>query len=314
MRLEQSTQITTILLITFLAAALIGGALFLGNAFNSAIQTTPTPTAIPEPTEEVTGTPSTTETPEATGTPATLQPNPATEQTPVAAKWTGLLQLHAQTNDEVRLGVIEAIFIDVISGRVTYLVFKPSPEGAQAFPVAVPWQAVSGFSAADALALLDVDLATLQAAPAVDPQQFGELLTDPAWDEGVRSYWSGSTSLPAQATPPTQEQAVASLGQTLVGVQVQTTDGTEIGEVRGFLVDLATGDLAYIVVSLDGDAVAIPWQRVAQVETGPDIVLLNVGIQAVDAAPRVRLDDWPDLIIDPSWDAPIGDYWSSVAD
>jgi sporulation protein YlmC with PRC-barrel domain len=90
---------------------------------------------------------------------------------------------------------------------------------------------------------------------------------------------------------------------TLVGNKVKNLDGEDLGKIEDIVIDLASGRVAYAVVSFgggfmhSGKFLAIPWPSLA-VDQGDKKVILNVPKDTLESAEGFDKDNWPDLADD----------------
>ncbi|HEY2384083.1 MAG TPA: BON domain-containing protein [Terriglobia bacterium] len=103
----------------------------------------------------------------------------------------------------------------------------------------------------------------------------------------------------------------------LLHEQVRNTAGENLGKIEDIVVDPATGNIQYAVLSFGGvlgtgtKLFAVPWPLLRLSNTG-DYIFLNVARGTLERAPGFDRDHWPDFS-DPAWRRSIHDYYGSPA-
>ena len=91
------------------------------------------------------------------------------------------------------LGSVKELMIDVLSGRVAYVVLSVGGFlgiGDRLF--AIPWEAVNVDEDRQCL-IVDIDKQRLENAPGFDKDNWPDM-ADASWSSGVRTYWTGGLS------------------------------------------------------------------------------------------------------------------------
>lgn len=100
---------------------------------------------------------------------------------------------------------------------------------------------------------------------------------------------------------------------TLTGDKVTNAEGEDLGKVEDIMINLDSGEVAYVVLSFGGilglgDKLhAIPWDAL-RVDTVNKQVVLNVHKAKLETAPGFDKDHWPDMA-DPAFHAQIGSHY-----
>jgi hypothetical protein len=100
---------------------------------------------------------------------------------------------------------------------------------------------------------------------------------------------------------------------TLAGDSVRNPAGEDLGKVEEIMLDVATGRVAYAVLSFGGflgmgsKLFAVPWDALALDEDNHEFVL-NVDKQKLENAPGFDKDNWPDMA-DRTWGSSIYTYY-----
>jgi len=100
---------------------------------------------------------------------------------------------------------------------------------------------------------------------------------------------------------------------TLAGDHVRNPEGEDLGKVEEIMLDVATGRVAYAVLSFGGflgmgsKLFALPWEALTLDEDNHEFVL-NVSKQKLENAPGFDKDNWPDMA-DTSWGSTIYSYY-----
>ena len=178
------------------------------------------------------------------------------------------------------------------------------------------------------------DAQQLSGAPAFT-QDMLPPLGQPAsdWDSAIRSYWgesgtsaSGSTTeMPTvaatQVTAPTTGSSTTTpglqgviLASKVIGYSIGPNN-QPIASVEDVIVDVNSGDLKYVVLSLSGiqglNNVLIPIPpQVLGYDTQNQTFTIDVDPQALQNAPNFAQGNFP-LTTQPNWDANIQSFWQS---
>jgi hypothetical protein len=90
---------------------------------------------------------------------------------------------------------------------------------------------------------------------------------------------------------------------------------TTWGKVRDLAIDLATGRVAYLVLSYGGvlgiadKLFAVPW-RAVRIDEDRTVFVLDVDKRRLELAPGFDKDHWPDMA-DPAWGAGIDQFYAT---
>ncbi len=96
---------------------------------------------------------------------------------------------------------------------------------------------------------------------------------------------------------------------TLMGNDVYNTAGESLGTIKEFMIEMASGRIAYAVLSFGGflgmgdRLFAVPWQAL-QLDTENKRFTLNVSKEKLKNAPGFDKDHWPSMA-DTSWSTPV---------
>jgi sporulation protein YlmC with PRC-barrel domain len=100
---------------------------------------------------------------------------------------------------------------------------------------------------------------------------------------------------------------------TLTGDRVRNTAGDDLGKIEEIMIDLASGRVAYAVLSFGGflgigdKLFMVPWGALAVDQSAHEFVL-EVRREQLENAPGFDKDNWPD-IADPDYGRDIQAYW-----
>ena len=92
---------------------------------------------------------------------------------------------------------------------------------------------------------------------------------------------------------------------TLMGNDVYNKDGEDLGDIKEFMIDMASGRIAYAVLSFGGilglgdKLFAVPWKALT-LDTGNKRFTLNVPKDTLKDAPGFNKDSWPSMA-DKAW-------------
>ena len=104
---------------------------------------------------------------------------------------------------------------------------------------------------------------------------------------------------------------------TLLGNDVYNADGEDLGDIKEFMIDMATGKVAYAVLSFGGllgmgdKLFAVPWAALA-LDTENKRFVLDVQKERLENAPGFDKDQWPDMA-DATWARGIHAFYGSSA-
>lgn len=98
----------------------------------------------------------------------------------------------------------------------------------------------------------------------------------------------------------------------LSGFSVKNGEGEDLGKIEDLAIDVASGRIAYAVLSFGGllgignKYFAVPWEALTL--HGNEVILLDVDKEKLKNAPGFDKDDWPDMA-DRQWGASIYTYY-----
>jgi len=232
-----------------------------------------------------------------------------------------------------RIGQIDELIVDIETGEWTYVIVLPDeaadlgeallpmPAIILSYEEALDDEALDDASAdedlADTLVVTSNSTAIAQAPRLVAPDD--ELPTaDPLWYTTYYDYWS-SFGYPAADTfypngvntYPGSPMAVSELQ----GRPVFNPAGEELATIRDLIFDDGFANYATLDFhehSLAGDITSIVplYVLIYNIESEQFVLDQERGI--LTNMPRVDPETWPDLLIDPAWDAAIVEYWETL--
>ena len=100
---------------------------------------------------------------------------------------------------------------------------------------------------------------------------------------------------------------------TLAGYRVRSTENDDLGTIEEIMIDPATGQLAYAVLSFGGalglgdKLYVIPW-NLLRLNPEDRVLVLGCDSAWLRDAPAFQQDDWPDFG-DERWEREIDDYY-----
>ncbi|HEX2965035.1 MAG TPA: PRC-barrel domain-containing protein [Syntrophorhabdaceae bacterium] len=100
---------------------------------------------------------------------------------------------------------------------------------------------------------------------------------------------------------------------TLTGDRVRNRSDEDLGKVEEIMIDLESGNIAYVVLSYGGvlgvgeKLFAVPWKAFEISEEEHEFIL-DASKDKLDRAPGFDKDNWPDAS-DPSWYGDSDSYW-----
>lgn len=105
---------------------------------------------------------------------------------------------------------------------------------------------------------------------------------------------------------------------TLTGENVYNTQDDHLGDIKEFMLDMRTGQVAYAVMSVGGlfsigeKLFAVPWDAL-KLDTVNKRFVLDVAKERFESAPGFDSNDWPDMA-DQEWSDRIRTYYGSTAE
>lgn len=102
---------------------------------------------------------------------------------------------------------------------------------------------------------------------------------------------------------------------TLMGNDVYNKDGEDLGDIKEFMIDMATGRIAYAVLSFGGllglgdKLFAVPWPALT-LDTVNKRFTLNVPKATLKDAPGFNKDHWP-AMADKAWAAGVHSFYGT---
>jgi len=132
--------------------------------------------------------------------------------------------------------------------------------------------------------------------------------------EGVAGNNTGANDTVQDTTTSRdrRRRRVLSAG-TLAGDRVRNAAGEDLGKVEEIMIDLASGRVAYIVLSFGGflgigdKLFAVPWKAL-RIDEGEHQFVLDVDRKTLESAPGFDKDNWPDMA-DPAFGAAIHEHY-----
>jgi hypothetical protein len=102
---------------------------------------------------------------------------------------------------------------------------------------------------------------------------------------------------------------------TLTGEDVYNELEEKLGDIKEFMLDMSTGEVAYAVLSFGGimgigeKLFAVPFDAL-KLDTANKRFILNVDKDRLQTAPGFDKDDWPDMA-DPTWASGIRSFYGT---
>ena len=103
---------------------------------------------------------------------------------------------------------------------------------------------------------------------------------------------------------------------TLLGNDVYNSDGEDLGDIKEFMIDMASGRVSYAVLSFGGmlgfgdKLFAVPWQAVT-LDTANKRFTLAVPKDRLKDAPGFDKDHWPTMA-DPEWASGVHRFYGTT--
>jgi sporulation protein YlmC with PRC-barrel domain len=105
---------------------------------------------------------------------------------------------------------------------------------------------------------------------------------------------------------------------TLAGDSVKNSAGEDLGKVDEIMIDIASGRVAYVVLSFGGflrmgnKLFAVPWNALT-IDEDKKCFIFEIDKSKLENAPGFDKDNWPDMA-DPAWGAQIYSYYGRKPD
>ncbi|MBA3537437.1 MAG: PRC-barrel domain-containing protein [Tatlockia sp.] len=102
----------------------------------------------------------------------------------------------------------------------------------------------------------------------------------------------------------------------VVGVEVENTQGENLGKIEALMVDKSSGKVAYVVLSFGGflgmgdKLFAMPW-HIFSFNPEREKFIISLSKEKLQNSPGFDKDHWPDMTSS-SWTNSIRDYYSDV--
>jgi sporulation protein YlmC with PRC-barrel domain len=124
----------------------------------------------------------------------------------------------------------------------------------------------------------------------------------PTESAGVESGKGFADSEKAEENPRNQENRIRRVlgASTLTGDSVRNTAGEDLGKIEEIMLDLASGRVAYAVLSFGGflgigdKLFMVPWSALTVDQSAHEFVL-DVKREALEQAPGFDKNNWPDM-------------------
>jgi sporulation protein YlmC with PRC-barrel domain len=103
---------------------------------------------------------------------------------------------------------------------------------------------------------------------------------------------------------------------TLEGDAVRNSAGEDLGTVDEIMIDIASGQVAYAVLSFGGflrmgnKLFAVPWSALS-VDEDEKCIILDVDKRTLETAPGFDKDNWPDMA-DKSWGTEVYRHYGAI--
>jgi sporulation protein YlmC with PRC-barrel domain len=101
--------------------------------------------------------------------------------------------------------------------------------------------------------------------------------------------------------------------KTLIGDTAWSFDGDYLGKIKEVMIDLQSGRVAYVVLSIGGllgigeKLFAVPWDSLL-IDEGNKQFVVDATLRQLENVPGFAKDKWPDAA-DPDWRAQIHGYY-----
>jgi sporulation protein YlmC with PRC-barrel domain len=216
------------------------------------------------------------------------------------------------------LGHIEEVVIDAATGDIAYAVLAFGEflgVGGKLF--ALPWHVLQQPDKGQTFRL-EMTAEQLKKAPGFDKEQWPDM-EERHWTDAIHAYYGRPPYVGKELPPKTTSETVQHVphrllraGYVLKGT-VMNTRGQRLGNVEEVVIDAATGQVAYAVLSVGeflgagGKLFALPWHALQQ-SAGLGTFVLDIDKETLQKAPGFDKDHWPNMA-DPRWQATVHSYY-----
>jgi sporulation protein YlmC with PRC-barrel domain len=288
---------------------IIGTAAFSALAFNASAQ------VAGEPATPATASPAQTQNPAQAATPEAAKPNNREPEATAgsrgligAAKAGDLIGMEVVNRQEVKVGSVHEIAVDIESGRIVEVILATGGFlGIGDSETAVPPGALV-LNTEKRQLRLDAGKEQLLGAPPFDSSKWSEAFTKERLTAvykhfGMESSLDFVDAADQAGTPvsiPESRLDGIQRASQIVGMKVANLQNDAVGDVKEILLDLSAGRLVALVVTtgeflgIEGELSAIP---AASFRFSTDRTTLHVDTSkaALEAAPHFKADRWPDF-------------------
>jgi sporulation protein YlmC with PRC-barrel domain len=189
------------------------------------------------------------------------------------------------------LGQITNIVMDTVACSINYAVVSFENK---LYPV--PVSALSGTPGRDYL-VVNMDKAKFVSAPSITETTWANLLDRRFGTQifdyyGVAPVWESRTA-PMRTAAAAPATTLVRSGE-LIGKDVMTQMGDELGEVKDVVIDTRTGNVAFAVISSQDRLYPVPISMLS-VDPGVDKLVLNIDKNRFVNAPSFTEDTWANI-------------------
>lgn len=204
-----------------------------------------------------------------------------------------------------KIGDIEELAIDEARGRVAYaIVDLDSPDRL----VAVPWSALTHD---DKVCRFNINGSrTIESAPAFEWSRWQSMPTD-EFGQPLADYYGTPVYGRDVSLPKGTALTMIKLSD-LVGMDIASPTGENLGEIEDLVLDPASGKISYAALSFGGfmgfndKLFAVPWDALSARKDGK--VIFAVDKERLTNAPGFDKKNWPTMA-SPSFDDEVRNYY-----
>lgn len=236
------------------------------------------------------------------------------KQTAVPVRASKLIGMNVYNHQDKELGKIKDVVLDQTGRNIGYAVVAYGGflgVGDKLF--AVPYRSLEYSSVKDSKIFLSLDEQALKNAPGFDKDAWPDKADSAAYYKQTDQYYDkNSTAQPAAgrmegATPTPMAEGLTWNRRlsSLVGADVKSPTGENLGDIKDVIIDWKTGKVQYDVLSFGGTMgigdklFAVPPTALQSKPDSKELVLA-IDQQRLKDAPGFNKDNWPNFS-DPNW-------------
>ncbi len=216
-----------------------------------------------------------------------------------------IIGMEVKNPQDQKLGKVKDLAIDMASGRIVEVFLSTGGFiGLGDKIVAVPPAAFT-CDAAGKVLVINADQEKIKTAPEFEMSKWAESIRNSRVVDvyhffGQEPYFVADDQIPGSPSPATENLSNVEKASVLMRLPVKNLYAEKLGKVENFILDLANGRVAEVVVSSGGflgmgDELSVVPPKALHLNSERDTLSLNATKEALKNAPHFRSSEWPDL-------------------